>query len=709
MSSILRYILVGVILAGVRPDLSRAQPSLPPRFTSSVLAENIFRPTQVRLAGDGRIFLSQQSGELRLRHPGQTEFATVLVIPGVVTDQEYGLLAFELAPDFDTSGHIFIFNTRREGKQAFSRVSRFTLVGDAVALSSELVVWRNQSPAIASSHHGAALAFTTDNKLLIATGEQFIPERAPDLASEEGKILRVNLDGSIPADNPFLNVPGARPTIYTKGSRNPFRFAVDRTTHRIYCGEVGSSTYEEINIVTRGADYGWPSMEGFSCFAADCTPFERPFFAYTHQDPAYQGSGPGGANAIILGPVYRGSLFPAEYAGSLFVADLIQGWIKRLVIAPGGSVSGVEPFMPTGILGVVDMTVGPDGALYVLSYFERTLVRIGYSPNGDPPIVAAGSDIERGPTPLSVAFSSAGTNDPDNYPAPLSYSWDFGDGISSKLPNPSHIYQTQGRYHAQLTVSDTLNTVVSTSIEIVAGNAPVITALSPLPGRTYRGGDIINFAAEAKDTEDGALSAPAFSWDIKLMQGSAPQPYLGPITETGGSFEIPTTGRPPLNISYRIDLEITDSDGLPTRTSIPLTPVPSPLTLNTSPPGIPLALDGFPIATPRVYQSLVNFEHTLEAPDTFPLGGRRWNFRSWTSGLPRIHPLVAPENGTADTAVYEPVCVGDFNEDGTLTAADIFAFLQAYFTQDPRADTDANGQITGSDVIGFLNGYYTGC
>jgi glucose/arabinose dehydrogenase len=690
-------------------------PALPPRFTFTLLGTDIFQPTQVRVApdpagpaGSVRVFVATQPGEIRLYRPGQPGFTTVLSIPDVVSNMEYGLLAFELAPDFATSGHLYAFNTRRQGTQAFSRVSRFTVVNNVADPASEAVIWQHDAPAVALSHHGAALAFGPSNTLFISTGDQFFPDRAPSLVSQDGKILRVNLNGTVPA-NPFTGTPGAQPTIYAKGLRNGFRFAADPVTGRLFFGDVGASLHEEINLVEPGVDFGWPAMEGPLCFAPSCTDFTRPFFSYSHEDPAFAGSGPARANAIMLGPVYRGALFPAEYAGNIFFADFIQGWIKRLVVTPAGTVQSVQPFAPTDALGVVDMTVGPDGALYVLSFFQRAVYRVGYNAAGDPPHVVAAAPNARGRTPLTVNFSSAGTVDPDNFPAPLSYSWDFGNGATSSQPSPTYVYTTQGRFEAVLTVSDGINSVSSPPIEIVAGNAPMFTLVRPPFNLPYRAGDTIDFNALASDKEDGELPPNAFTWNILLMQGSSAQPFLGPIVGSGGSFTIPTTGRPPLNISYRVDVEARDSTGLPTRRSIPILPVVSNLNLNTSPPGIPLSLDGFPIQTPRLYPSVVNFQHTLEAPATFALNGRRWNFQSWSTGQPRVHPLTAPEGGAAATAIYTSPCVADFNGDGVRTPADVFGFITAFFERDPRADTDGNGDFTASDIFGYLSAYFSGC
>ena len=204
---------------------------------------------------------------------------------------------------------------------------------------------------------------------MITTGEHFNAGEAQDLTKPRGKILRFNMDGTVPTDNPFYD--GAGPNydaIWALGLRNPFRAYYDAPTGRLIIGDVGGNDYstaiEEIDIGARGANYGWPNVEA---------PNGNP--AYTA--PAYYYPHNGRDAAITGGFVYHGTQFPSSYQGSYFFADYTQNWIKRLTFDANGNVTGVFNFEPAdgsvdGPYGdIVYLTEGPDGALYY--------VDLGYS------------------------------------------------------------------------------------------------------------------------------------------------------------------------------------------------------------------------------------------------------------------------------------------------------------------------------------------
>src|SRR5204863_2495067 len=132
-----------------------------------------------------------------------------------------------------------------------------------------------------------------------------------------------------------------------------------------------------------------------------------------------------------------------------------------------------------------------------------------------PPVVAASATPTEGTKPLTVSFSSAGSSDPEGQP--LTYLWSFGDGQSSSAANPQHLYANAGSYQARLTVSDGVNSTLSTPIAISVGNRPVVTVTSPNDGVLFRAGDVITFSGTATDTEDGTLPASAYTWNIDFL------------------------------------------------------------------------------------------------------------------------------------------------------------------------------------------------
>ena len=192
------------------------------------------------------------------------------------------------------------------------------------------------------------------------------------------------------------------------------------------------------------------------------------------------------------------------------------------------------------------MTEGPEGALYYvdLGYSDISgtfgvskIRRIEFIQSDLPPVAAASASPTQGPTPLTVNFSSSGSSDPEGQP--LSYSWNFGDGTTSTQANPSHTYTVAGPYQARLTVSDGVNSTLSTPIAISAGNRPVVTISSPTDGAIFRAGDVITFSGTATDIEDGTLPASAYTWNIDFLHEGHVHPGT-PITGvTSGTFTIP--------------------------------------------------------------------------------------------------------------------------------------------------------------------------
>jgi len=268
-----------------------------------------------------------------------------------------------LHPDFATNGYVYVYATRTASGVANNRISRYTANGDVAAAGSELTIRNLPNLSGATNHNGGAIHFGADGKLYVGVGENASPSRSQDLADPFGKILRFNDDGSIPTDNPFYATQsGIAQAIWAYGLRNPFTFAVQPGTGRIHINDVGQGTWEEINVGSAGANYGWPNSEGPDGVTGGIT---GPLFAYNHGSSG--GAGPGGffvGFAIAGGAFYPASgPFPAGYRDQYYFADYSNKFIGRVDLANGnaayafGSVSG----------NPVDMLVGADGALYVLT------------------------------------------------------------------------------------------------------------------------------------------------------------------------------------------------------------------------------------------------------------------------------------------------------------------------------------------------------
>jgi glucose/arabinose dehydrogenase len=390
-------------------------------FTNEVVVQNLNLVTSMVFLPDGSMLMGQVNGTIRVVQPGaiQPDSTPFNAIPNAVAQGDAGLHGLTLDPNFPTNNFYYVFYAHAQGAGYRDRVSRFTAASDwnSTIPGSELVLWEDDVNNT-DSHHGASVVFGPDGKLYVSIGDNGQASDSQSLTSYHGKILRINRDGSIPSDNPFVDGPGGnKDEIWAYGLRNPYRFSFDAVTGNLYLGDVGGNdvhtAVEEVDLIVRGANYGWPLCEG-PCGIAGIT---NPIYSYPHS----------GLNAAIMGGfVYRGTQFPSEYRGSYFFADYTQHWIKRLTLNPAGTtVTGVFNFEPlSGALGdpavgdPIQLQMGPDGALYYLdfSFTERpvqpgtggggsfnagTLRRMRFLGTGNQPPVAVGSATpDHGSPPL---------------------------------------------------------------------------------------------------------------------------------------------------------------------------------------------------------------------------------------------------------------------------------------------------------------------
>jgi glucose/arabinose dehydrogenase len=321
-------------------------------------------------APDGRFFVGQQSGTLRVVKNGALLGTPFVQLSNVDSPGERGLIGVALHPNFASNGWVYVHYTSTVGG-AHNRVSRFTANGD-VASGAETVLVDLPNLSSATNHNGGAIHFGADGKLYVAVGDNANSARPQNLADPMGKLLRFNDDGSIPTDNPyFATQTGLARAIWASGLRNPFTFAVQPGTGRIHINDVGEGTWEEISVGAPGANYGWPQSEGPANVGAGIT---APVFAYRHSSTTPAGSGPGGffvGQAIAGGAFYPGTgAFPASYRNQYYFADFVARFVGRLDMANGNAAYAFARLSNSP----VDMLVGNDGALYVLTL--NTIERI---------------------------------------------------------------------------------------------------------------------------------------------------------------------------------------------------------------------------------------------------------------------------------------------------------------------------------------------
>ena len=414
------------------------------------------------------------------------------------------------------------------------------------------------------THTIGTVQIAPDGTLFVGSGDGASPSfadplalRSQDLDSLNGKILRINPDGTAPADNPFYDGTNSNQSkVFSYGCRNPFRFTLDPIIGEPMIGDVGWGDFEEIDR-GQGVNFGWPCFEGNipqpdyqaafqQCQDLDPDSITYPIHVYYHDVGA----------TVIGGVFYTATEYPVQYQGNFFFGDYASNWIKRIVFDSNQNVVSVEDFASNAD-APVSFSLGPDGWIYYVSITTGELRRIKYGG----PFANASANPTSGYSPLNVAFSSAGSSDPGGQT--LTFFWDFGDGNTSTQPNPNHTYTsgTVQTFVATLTVTNEDNESSSDSVSITVGSLPPMAVIdTPPDGTVVNPGDVVNFSGHGTDPDDGNLPASAMHWTVYLHHDDHFHTFLELDGVTGGSFTVQDYG--PGTYSYEIDLIVTDSSGL---------------------------------------------------------------------------------------------------------------------------------------------------
>ena len=341
--------------------------TVPTGFTDSLVAGGLTNPTAMALAPDGRIFVCEQGGKLRVIKNGAL-LPSPFVTLTVDSAGERGLLGIAFDPNFLSNQLVYVYYT--VPTPAHNRVSRFTANGDVAVAGSEVILMELPNLSTATNHNAGAIHFGPDGDLYVAVGDNANGNNAQSFSTVLGKMLRITSTGAIPTDNPFFNTTtGNNRSIWALGLRNPFTFAFQPGTGRMFINNVGLSTWEEINDGIAGANYGWPICEG------PCDP-PNPDFT----DPIFYYANTGVECAITGGSFYnpQTAVFPSTFVGNYFFSDFCGGWIHRLDLSNGVTVSDFA----TGIANPVDLKVSDDGFLYYLARTSGTVNRIAFTGGG---------------------------------------------------------------------------------------------------------------------------------------------------------------------------------------------------------------------------------------------------------------------------------------------------------------------------------------
>ncbi|MFY1621488.1 PQQ-dependent sugar dehydrogenase [Micromonospora sp. WMMD736] len=620
---------------------------LPVDLERTVIVSGLDEPVDFRFLpddpddpADGGILIAEKGGAIKLHQDGQP-LTTVVVLP-TLTDFESGIGGIEVDPNFAENHYVYVSYTRADNKDV---LSRFTLQGDQDAiLASEVVLVESSDPA-GPIHHGGEIHYRTEDGvdyLYWATGDNSTSTNAQDLSKTHGKILRIHPDGSIPEDNPFVGVEGAREEIWAYGLRNPFRFTFT-PDGQMLVGDVGAAEWEELNLVTRGANYGWPNAEG----ACEGCGYVDPIWAYPH---SAETAGTGSITSVL---VYTGDTLPEEYAGKVFVADYTLGWIKVLEFDSEYTTLISEQTLDGEAGTTVKLAQGPDGNIYQLNIYPGQLSVIAPADGNRAPTAVLTATPANGYAPLEVQFSSAGSSDPDLF-TNLTYHWDFGDGTTSTDANPVKTYATNGNYDVTLTVSDGDETGTATETIVVGSTAPVVEITSPVHESNYNAGDTITFTGTATDADE-ELPDSAYEWTVVFHHADHVHPVVSGVTGKSGSITVPRDPHNGADTWYAITLTVTDSSGLRTTERVEVYPNLVTLTVNANDPDAQFTIDGQPRTGSYTEQAVVGVERVLGAPSPQTVNGQQLVFNNWSDGGTQNHTITTPATDVTYTVTYDTV------------------------------------------------------
>lgn len=542
----------------------------PQGFQDSVVFSGLNTPMAVRFAPNGKVFVAEKSGIIKVFDSLTDTSATVFAnLSSQVNDYwDRGMMSLAVDPNFPTNPYIYVAyaydappgqaapywndncaDANGAGCLITNRVSRLTVNGDAMVAGSEKILisdYCSQFP----SHVIGDLQFANDGSLYVTGGEGAnfnyadygqtgnpcndpVNEggalRSQDLMTTGdpvglgGTLIRIDPStGNASPGNPLIG--GARTDddrILAYGLRNPFRFAKHPTTEEIWIGNVGWGRWEAIDRVQNPTssvkNFGWPCFEGTDRTQGYSTldlPICQTLYSNNTVIPPYYQYIHQGSSAISALAFYNGNTYPSQYKNALFMADYAAGWLKVMFPNPTTQLPDTNNIITfaEGVY-ITDLQPGPDGDIFYVSIATGEIHRIQYFSTNTPPVAQASANRTHGPAPLTIQFNASTSYDPDL--DTISYSWDFnGDGVygESTSATATYTYNIEGIYNASVRVTDSRGAFNNANLVISVGNAPVPRITLPATTETYQVGDSIKFAGDATEANNNFLPSSALSW-----------------------------------------------------------------------------------------------------------------------------------------------------------------------------------------------------
>jgi glucose/arabinose dehydrogenase len=650
---------------------------VPTGFVDEPVVSGLNQPTAIAFAPDGRLFICEQGGKLRVaKFDSGTGVWSLLPTPflqlAVDSSGERGLLGVAFHPSFASNKTLYVYHTVA-GSPAHNRVSEYTANGDVATGGSstptEVVGFDIDDLTSATNHNGGAMHFGADGKLYVAVGDNATGLAAPVAATSPpqtldnllGKILRLNSDLTIPTDNPFYgSTTGNDRAIWVLGLRNPFTFSVNPDTGRIFVNDVGQDTWEEINDGIAASNFGWPVVEGPNPPAQSGKTYAQLCYAHssgTTLPVGTCGAGTTGTNGCaITGGSFPRSTTPTAFDGDYYFSDYCGGWIKAFHI--GAQAPAVD--FASGISSPVDLNFHTDGRLYYLGRgaggsTDGFVRRITYTASAAPTItdppksltVSDGHDAT-----FTVGASGA---------QPLSYQWqrdnvDIGGATGSTFTLQGAQIATDNGAKFHCTVTNAYGSVPSAdaTLTVTADQPPVPKILTPSATLLYTDGMLIKYSGSAADKEDGAIKNGAqFTWQVDFHHDAHVHPFVQATPgATSGSFVVNSQGHTESDVWLRLILTVTDSGHHSTTVYRDIFPKKVQVTVKTDPPGLGFLLDGQPFTSTTTFTGVTGILRSLSAVAPQSFHHALYDFWSWSDGGGLGHSVKTPAVNTTYVVSY---------------------------------------------------------
>ena len=532
---------------------------VPTGFNDRQIASGLTSPTSMTVMPDGRVLVVQQDGVVRIIKADVMLATAFFNAPNVDSSNEHGCLGDITDPNFANNHFVYFYCTTKVGSVSRNRVVRVTESGDRAVAGSDRVIFELPDvPANNKWHMGGAMHFGTDGKLYVAVGnhedskQPVASSNSQKTSSAFGKMLRINADGTVPSDNPFFNTAGAYQAVWALGFRNPFVFDVQPGTGLTYIGDVGDSSWEEVNKGQAGGNYGWPATEGPNTNAS----YISPLYAYDHS-----------VGCAITGTAFYNpgnAQFGSSWVGRFFFSDFCNGAIKwfhpntpntvttfasnignptNIVVAPSGSMYYLARNQGTGTASPGAGTVGK------ITFTGSQAPRIAQQPQSQTVFMG---------TPVTFTASADGAT---------SLQWQRNGanisgatGASFTISNPA-VADSGSRFRMVATNSFGSVMTDEATLTVTNNHPPVARIDSPSASTGFATGDVITYSGVGTDAEDGNLPAASLTWKVDFQHDSHAHSFVTPVTGSSGQFTVPDFEATQANMWLRVTLIVTDSSG----------------------------------------------------------------------------------------------------------------------------------------------------